>query len=53
MLFRIALTISAIAIAVPALAQAVTGFDGHYGGVSLTTNGGTRSCVAASPFPDR
>jgi hypothetical protein len=51
MLFRIAVTIWAIAIAVPALAQAVTGFDGQYGGVSLTTNGGSRACVAASPIP--
>jgi hypothetical protein len=28
----------------------VTGFDGHYGGVSLTASG-NRTCVAASPVP--
>ena len=52
-LFRIGLAVSAMALAAPvaARAQAVTNFDGSYGGVSLTASGSGHSCAAASPVP--
>jgi hypothetical protein len=42
--------LSAMVIAVPALAQSVTTFDGTYNGVSYTASGG-RSCVPPVPVP--
>jgi hypothetical protein len=52
-LFRIGLVVSAMALAAPlgAFAQAVTSFDGTYGGVSLTASGSGHACAAASPVP--
>jgi hypothetical protein len=52
-LFRIGLAVSAMALAAPvtARAQAVTNFDGNYGGVSLTASGGSHACTVASPVP--
>jgi hypothetical protein len=52
-LFRIGLAVSAMTLATPvaAQAQAVTNFDGSYGGVSLTASGSGHSCAAASPVP--
>jgi hypothetical protein len=52
-LFRIGWAVSAMALAPPvgALAQAVTSYDGNYGGVSLTASGSGHACAAASPVP--
>ena len=50
--FRIAAAITAMEIALPALAQSVATFDGTYAGVSGTMQAsGGRSCTAASPAP--
>jgi hypothetical protein len=53
LLFRTALAVSAMAITAPvgAWAQAAAGFDGTYGGVSLTASGSGHSCAASSPVP--
>lgn len=52
-LFRTWLMASAMTIAqaVPALAQAVTTFDGTYNGVSESASGGGRGCVPPTPVP--
>jgi hypothetical protein len=52
--FRTGFMVSAMALAAPlaAWAQAVTTFDGTYGGVSLTTNGAGETCTVKSPVPD-
>jgi hypothetical protein len=49
-LFRACLTVSMIAVALPAMAQSVTAFDGTYAGVSQTANG-VKNCVATTPVP--
>jgi hypothetical protein len=53
-LMRQLILVTAVAIALPvgaARAQAVTTYDGTYKGVSLTTSGGNRECVAPTPVP--
>jgi hypothetical protein len=52
-LIRGVFMVSTMALAAPvsAIAQAVTSFDGTYGGVSLTTNGANVACAAKSPVP--
>lgn len=52
-LFRISLTVSAMAIALPVLAQSTTKFDGTYVGVSGNSNesGSTRCPPTPPPAP--
>ena len=40
-----------MAIALPALAQAVNGFDGTYAGTSLQASGTAKGCTVSSPIP--
>jgi hypothetical protein len=52
-LFRICLTVSAMAMGLPGLAaaQSTTAFDGTYLGVSLQGSGSGRSCSPATSAP--